>query len=93
MERLTVRQGHGNIVFEGVVLSPNGRRVIVGRHVLVGSENAVLVLVPLPVEPAAADLDVRMTRGKVVPLIASAVLLVKVPLMPFLVVPLALEHD
>lgn len=67
--------------------------MIVGRHIRVGSENAVLVLVPLPVEAAAAGFDAKMMRGKVVRLIASDVLLVKVSPMPFLVVPLTLEHD
>jgi len=74
-----VREDQGYIVFEGVVLSPNDRRVIVGKYVLVVSENAVLV--PLPVEIAADELEVRMMTGKVVPLVASIVLLVKVLLM------------
>jgi len=92
VERLVVREDQGYIVFEGVVLSPNGRRVIVGTHVLVGSENAVLVLVPLLVETAADELEVRMLRGKVAPLVASNVVLVKVPLILFLVA-LALRRD
>jgi len=90
-ERLVVREGQGYIVFEGVVLSPNGRRVIVGEHVLVVSENAVLV--PSPVEIAADELEVRMMRGKVAPLVASMIVLVKVPLILFLVVALALRRD
>jgi len=91
MERLVVREDQGNIVFEGVVLSPNGRRVIVRKYVLVVSENVVLV--PLPVEIAADELEVRMMTGKVVPLVASIVVLVKVPLILFLVVALALRRD
>jgi len=74
-----VKEDQGYIVFEGVVLSPNDRQVIVGKYVLVVSENAVLV--PLPVEIAADELEVRMMTGKVVPLVASIVLLVKVLLM------------
>jgi hypothetical protein len=79
VERLVVKEDQGYIVFEGVVLSPNDRQVIVGKYVLVVSENAVLV--PLPVEIAADELEVRMMTGKVVPLVASIVLLVKVLLM------------
>ncbi len=74
-----MKEDQGYIVFEGVVLSPNDRQVIVGKYVLVVSENAVLV--PLPVEIAADELEVRMMTGKVVPLVASIVLLVKVLLM------------
>jgi len=91
VERLVGEEGHGCIVFEDVVLSPYGWLVIVGKHVLVVSENAVLV--PLLVETAADDLGVSMMRGKVVPLVASFLLLVKVSLMLLLVVASALKHD
>ena len=85
-----MREDHGYIVCEGAVLSPKGRRVIVSKHHFAVSANVMLV--PLLVETAAADLDVRILRGKVVLLVASILQLVK-SLMRCLVVPLALRHD
>lgn len=51
------------------------------------------MLVPLLVETVVEDLGVRTMGRKVVPLVASIVVLVKLPLMLFLVVALALRHD
>lgn len=90
VEWLIVRDGRGYIVCEGAVLSPRGRWVMVSKHGFALFQNAVRL--PLLGQTAAADLDVRM-EGKLVQLVASFLLPMKVPLMRVLVVPLALGHD
>lgn len=91
VEWLIASGARGYIVCEGQVLSPKGWRVRVSKHGFAVFENALRW--SLLVDIAAADLDVRMMRGKVVPLVALILRWLKVLLMLSLVVPLVLRHD